>query len=93
MQQDHHIEGHVCDAQGTPLPGVFVFAVHADTQRLSGAVSDEDGNFAVAELAVGEYVVAAVLAGYLTLREPCVRVPGELRRLRLALEPQLTGTH
>ena len=62
------IEGAVVDANGNPLPGVVVTVIGPGVreERVSGA----DGSYAVANLAAGDYVVAAVLPGFETVELP-----------------------
>ena len=57
------IDGAVVDANGSPLPGVVV-TVTGPGGRGAEHVTGGDGRYTAAGLAVGDYVVTAVLSGF-----------------------------
>ncbi len=59
------LSGTITDQSGGLLPGVAVVAVHVPTGTTYEAVTDTDGNFAIANVRVGgPYSVTAALAGF-----------------------------
>ena len=60
------ITGLVTDESGAPVPGVTVTATNQATNVTYTAVSNEAGNYTIAALPVGTYVVKAELTGFRT---------------------------
>ena len=60
------INGIVKDPTGAVLPGVEVTSTNTSTNQSRQAVSDERGNFVLANLPIGPYKVEAVLPGFRT---------------------------
>ncbi len=76
------LTGRVLDASSQPLGNAQIMA---GTRQ---AVADEQGNFAVAGLAPGQYVVAAIQSGYAPGLSPIVSLHGgETRNVDLVLYP------
>ncbi|MBI4457105.1 MAG: TonB-dependent receptor [Acidobacteria bacterium] len=60
------ISGTVQDDSGAVLPGVSVAVKHLDTGRTREVVTDDQGRYHLANLAVGNYQVQAALSGFQT---------------------------
>jgi outer membrane receptor protein involved in Fe transport len=75
------ITGIVRDTGGGVLPGVEVRAVHAGTNALHTAFSNELGVYTLRGLPVGRYTVTSELSGFRTAQHPdvVVRVNEEVR--------------
>jgi hypothetical protein len=58
------IVGVVRDPSGAVLPGATVTATHVDTNLTRVVISGPEGRFALAALPLGNYVIAAELAGF-----------------------------
>lgn len=87
------ITGRVVGEGGEPLGGVAVYASPRATLAPGGrrltATTEDDGSFALTDLAPGVYVIAASLPGYvnevdpLTGRPPGAYRPGDTATVRL----------
>ena len=62
------IAGVIQDASGGVLPGVTVTATSQERGTLRSAVSDENGRYVFAALAIGNYTVEANLSGFAPVR-------------------------
>ena len=60
------ITGLVTDESGAPTPGVTVTATNQATNVIYTAVSNEAGNYTIASVPIGTYVVKAELSGFRT---------------------------
>lgn len=57
--------GKISDSKGEALPGATVLAVHVPTSSQYGAVTDENGNFRIANMRVGgPYTVTVSFVGF-----------------------------
>lgn len=84
-QQTGTIRGRVLDmATGRPLPSVQVFVAGTGT----GALSNQDGGFVLANVAAGQATVRAQLVGYGTESAAVEVVPGEVVELEFELQTQ-----
>src|SRR5829696_1494030 len=63
------ISGVVTDSTGAILPGVTVDAKHTEMGGVRSMVTDAEGRYRASNLAVGDYVVTATMAGF----QPMVR--------------------
>src|SRR4051794_34492547 len=61
------ITGLVADQTGAALPGVTITAKNQSTDVPYVTTSNETGNYTIASLPVGTYVVTAELAGFRTV--------------------------
>ncbi len=80
------IRGVVLDQTGARLPGAQIVVTRDDTNESREVTSDEEGRFAVAELAAGRYTIEARLTGFSIYRNRAHLTVGQ----ELWLEPQLT---
>jgi Carboxypeptidase regulatory-like domain len=80
------IRGIVLDQTGARLPAVQVRVLREDTNETRQTVSDDQGNFAFAELAAGRYSIEAQRAGFTIYRHRAQLAVGQ----ELWLEPELT---
>jgi Carboxypeptidase regulatory-like domain/TonB dependent receptor-like, beta-barrel len=80
------IRGIVLDQTGARLPGVQLRVTKEDTNESRQVVSDDQGNFAFAELDAGRYSIEAQRTGFTVYRHRAHLVVGQ----ELWLEPQLT---
>src|SRR2546430_12861329 len=60
------INGVVKDPSGAVLPGVEMTATQTNTNQTRSAISDERGNFVLANLPIGPYKVEGTLPGFRT---------------------------
>lgn len=58
------IEGKVFDTTGAVLPGATVIATNSSTGLSRSDITGQDGSYRIALLPVGDYVLAAELAGF-----------------------------
>ena len=65
-QSTAQISGNVKDQSGAVLPGVEVTATQTATGARRTIVTDETGLFALPSLAIGPYMLEAVLPGFRT---------------------------
>lgn len=68
------IEGQISDKAGQPLAGIFVGAMHTESEITTTVVSSEDGRYVIPNLPTGTYRVAAHQIGF----EATDRVTSEL---------------
>src|SRR5262245_35746058 len=68
------IFGTVTDSSGAVVPGVTITATHAATGLVRQSLSDERGNYVLAQLLIGIYEVRAELAGFKAFVQENVRV-------------------
>ena len=59
------ISGNVKDAKGEPMPFVTVSVLSQDSTLLTGAITDDDGKYAL-EVNVPNYIIQASYVGYHT---------------------------
>ena len=83
-QSNGAIEGAVVDANGNPLPGVVVTvtAPGVREERVTGV----DGSYTAAALAVGDYLVTAVLPGFETMELAISVGAGVSETLRIVMQ-------
>jgi len=82
------ITGTARDQDGGVVPGVTVSAQHVATGITRTVVTDGSGRFTLPALAVGEYIVEAMLQGFRATRyEGVVLTVGETESLSLTLTP------
>jgi hypothetical protein len=69
---DNAIRGKVLDAGGRPLKGVCLTASPAEEKEIKGEIdcTEEDGSFAITELAPGNYILVANDENKITSSEP-----------------------
>jgi hypothetical protein len=80
------IVGTVTDASGAVVPGVHVTVVSRETGVVRKLVSNQDGNYTVARIPLGNYVVTAVASGFQRLtRTGIVLNAGQTLRVDLRL--------
>src|SRR5207244_10418808 len=65
-QATAQINGVVRDPSGAVLPGVEITATQTDTGIIRSAVTNETGEYALPNLAVGPYKIEAALPGFRT---------------------------
>ena len=76
------ITGLITDESGAPVPGVTITATNQATNVTYNAVSNEAGNYTIAALPIGTYVVKAELTGFRTLtRTPTTFEAQQIARL------------
>ena len=63
-EQTGEIYGKVTDVEGEPLPGVGITAKSPSLQGIRSALSDNNGNFRLPLLPVGEYSLTYELDGF-----------------------------
>ena len=81
------ITGLVTDESGAPVPGVTVTATNQATNVTYIAVSNEAGNYTIAGVPVGTYVVKAELTGFrTTTRTPVTFEAKQVARLDFRME-------
>lgn len=51
------INGHIKAQDGTPVAGIYVDAHTSDYNSFGGAVTDEDGNYVIADLGAVDYIL------------------------------------
>jgi outer membrane receptor for ferrienterochelin and colicin len=80
--------GQVTDADGEPLPGANVIAVHQPTGTRYGASTNQSGRYRLSNLRVGgPYEVTASFVGYQSQRETNLNLGlGETQRLNFELQ-------
>ena len=78
------IEGAVVDANGNPLPGVVVTVTGPGVRE--ERVTGSDGSYAVADLAAGDYIVAAILPGFDTVELPVSVEAGATQTVPVVLQ-------
>src|SRR5215510_13548685 len=61
------LSGTVVDASGAVIPGADVAAKHTGTGVVSNAVTNGEGIFSIASLAIGNYTVTVTLQGFKTV--------------------------
>ena len=80
------IDGTVVDQSGALLPGVTVTLTEADTGAQRVAVTDANGLFSAPVLPVGVYNLTAELAGFLTQKQPEIKLTiGQTVTLRIEM--------
>ena len=84
------IQGRVVDAEGEPLPGANVIAVHQPTGTQYGASTGSSGRYTLSNLRVGgPYTIEASFVGYQGQRETGVQLGlGETAEFDFTLEVQ-----
>ncbi|GAB5520077.1 MAG: carboxypeptidase regulatory-like domain-containing protein [Rhodothermales bacterium] len=83
--QNATIRGFITDgADGEPLEGVNVILLN-DQDRFLGASTNNDGFFAIPQVAPGDYVLQASYIGYITVRDTLVLGAGEILTNRYTL--------
>ena len=76
------VTGLIIDESGAPVPGVTITATNQATNVTYTAVSNEAGNYTIAALPIGTYVVKAELTGFRTLtRTPTTFEAQQIARL------------
>ena len=76
------VTGLITDESGAPVPGVTITATNQATNVTYTAVSNEAGNYTIAALPIGTYVVKAELTGFRTLtRTPTTFEAQQIARL------------
>ena len=82
------ITGQVTDADGEPLPGANVIAIHQPTGTRYGASTNQSGRYRLSNLRVGgPYEVTASFVGYQSRRETDLNLSlGETQRLSFELQ-------
>lgn len=86
------IFGTVSDPSGAVLPGTILTVTHINTGSVRQVTADENGNYVVASLPVGEYTIGAELQGFKkkTLQGIVLQV-NDTSRIDLALEVGATS--
>ncbi len=79
--------GQVMDADGTPMPGVAIRAIHQPTGTIFTAVTRSDGRFFIPAVKVGgPYEITATLEGFKVEKQAAIRVKlGETKDLKFTL--------
>lgn len=82
------ISGEVSDAQGDPLPGAVVSAVHEPTGTQYSTVTRADGRFSIFNMRVGgPYTVTVTMTGFRTQKEENIFLKlGENKRIDFTLQ-------
>jgi hypothetical protein len=82
------IQGNVVDQTGAALPGVTVTATNVGTNLSRSVVTDPTGNYFFSELPIGDYEVAAALAGFASQTVKGVQVSASAsERVNFELKP------
>ncbi len=85
--QEASVAGTVTDSTGGVLPGVTVTAVHKASGNTFTAVTDEKGEYLLAALRVGDYVLKAELPGFTTVTQDGLQLlVGQRATARLRME-------
>jgi hypothetical protein len=88
------IEGTVSTQGGSvKLPGVLVSVRGPSDEELAQQVSNEDGSFAIPDLAAGRYRVRASLDGFQTVEGEAVVAPGGTAKVTLDLPIAAVAEH
>ena len=77
------LEGRVTETSGTPVPDALITLV--GTNR--GARTSEDGQYRLASLRAGEFMVRVTRLGYAAVSRPVTIVVGQTARLDVTLAP------
>jgi len=87
-QTSASMSGVVSDAQGDPLPGAVVAAVHEPTGTQYSTVTRADGRFSIFNMRVGgPYTVTVTMTGFRTQKEDNIFLKlGENKRLDFTLQ-------
>ncbi|MHC4661894.1 MAG: carboxypeptidase regulatory-like domain-containing protein [Planctomycetota bacterium] len=71
LKEAAKLSGHIVDSQGNPVTGVSLIAIEADTtgsrnlfDLLSGADTDNNGDFTFEQIVPGEHVIYGTKVGY-----------------------------
>lgn len=91
-QSTGRIEGLVTDSSGAALPGVTVTATNLGTNAARFGVSNNDGQYAVSSLPVGDYRVQAELSGFRPSTTEATLTVGQVARIDLKLELGIAET-
>ena len=59
------IKGNVIDTKGDPMPFVTISVLAQDSSLLTGAITDDDGKYAI-EVSTEDYILQASYVGYQT---------------------------
>lgn len=84
------IRGQVVDAEGEPLPGANVVAVHVPSGTRYGTSTNQRGRYTLSNMRVGgPYRITASFVGYQSKREESISLNlGETTRLNFQLQEQ-----
>src|SRR5690606_16770620 len=78
MAQTATVTGTVTDASdGLPLGGANVLLTSDGSTLISGAATDPDGNYRIADIAPGSYVLVARFVGYQEIAEQVTLAAGQ----------------
>src|SRR5512135_528522 len=81
------VTGTVTDPQGGVIPGATVTATNVETQITTTAVSNEAGNYTLAQLKEGTYTLKCEVTGFKSfVAEGVVLVARDVRRVDFKLE-------
>src|SRR5258705_11164633 len=84
--QDSIVSGTATDSTGGVLPGVTVTATNVDSGNTFVAVSDDRGNFRL-PVRIGNYRIAAELAGFATVNRTVRMLGGQTSVLNFQMSP------
>jgi len=73
------ISGIVTDPSGAVVPGAQVVVIAVNTQAKRSAVSDENGNYLVTNLPIGEYSLSFTMAGFRTSQQAGIYITADAK--------------
>ena len=79
------VSGRAADAQGLALPGATIVLRTAGRVFVASTVTDRAGEFVLADVPAGDYVLAASLLGFERREEPVAVGPGGTSRVAITL--------
>ncbi len=80
------IYGVIEDTNKSAVSGATIFAVNLETNQTKTAISDADGRFRFAYLAVGNYEIKAEQNGFEAFRQKLTATVGQVLELKLVLK-------
>ena len=85
-QEPGSVSGSTADAQGLALPGATIVLRTAERVFVASTVTDRAGEFVLADIPAGDYVLAASLIGFARREEPVAVGSAGASRVAVTLE-------